>query len=247
MPKRRKLWVKLPVGDLSIPAEAFHFADIQPGDVLDIRVTPKGADKRVAQRLEESEADYGTHTLMAVPCYEEGFWKASILDARSGGVLGEIAEQVENEWQTWSGQPPDNERRAPEGPLLQWLQQGKDPVRRPILEARDDGIHVDAASLQSFGVTSGQRFEIVPLPDSTRITYFALKFVARKLGDAIGVEQPVWNGSEWKVRLIAPDEETDLGQLVLNAQGQVIEELSATYESVRATFNVASTPHKAAA
>jgi hypothetical protein len=108
-----------------------------------------------------------------------------------------------------------------------------------ILESPSGDLVVPEAALREAGVEPGRLVEIVPLPGTREITFRALGQCVRKLGDAIGVSEPEWDAAarEWRVELRLSTTDELLGHLFYDAHGQLIEDKSATYESVRKTGN----------
>lgn len=77
----------------------------------------------------------------------------------------------------------------------------------------------------------------LPSPSVREIELAARRYVASELGDAIRVERPVRQGSEWRVDLLNPETGEKLGAVLLDSCGAVIFERSATYASVRGLSN----------
>jgi hypothetical protein len=50
----------------------------------------------------------------------------------------------------------------------------------------------------------------------------------RKLGDALGVDLPVWNGDVWIADLLLRDHDGSVGRLVFSRDGEVIVERSSS-------------------
>lgn len=101
-----------------------------------------------------------------------------------------------------------------------------------VLQSTSEGLVVPPEVLEGAGIGPGELLELVRLPGPQEIVHRALRFTVWKLGDAIGVGKPAWRDGEWVVRLRSREGE-DLGDLFLDAHGEVLLDKSATYESVR--------------
>lgn len=104
------------------------------------------------------------------------------------------------------------------------------------LNATGEEVTLSPEALREAGVKNGGPFrvEITPLPDAETIRMRALAYCVRKLGDALGARVPRWAGSEWVVDLKHKCDPNFHAQVFFNADGELIESKSATYESVRA-------------
>jgi hypothetical protein len=110
---------------------------------------------------------------------------------------------------------------------------------RLIVEAADDGLHVSRETLDAAGVTPGTLFELEALPTPKQIQTKALGYVCWKLGDAIRVGDPAWEGDAWRVPLISPYEPLQIGNLYLDGRGEVIAERAPTHEELVARIDAA--------
>jgi hypothetical protein len=117
---------------------------------------------------------------------------------------------------------------------------------RLIVEAADDGLHVSREVLDAAGVTPGTLFQIEALPTPEQIQTKALGYVCWKLGDAIRVGDPVWEGDAWRVPLISPYEVLQIGDLYLDSHGEVITERAPGHEELVARIDAARTSTAAA-
>jgi hypothetical protein len=110
-----------------------------------------------------------------------------------------------------------------------------------IARVGPDGIKIAPGTLAEAGVAPGDRVEIrVEAPLSAdQIQGRAVGFTARKLGFGILVSPPGWRNGEWVVELRSRDRTEPLGLLFLDPYGTVIEEKSATYESIYGDLDAA--------
>jgi hypothetical protein len=112
-------------------------------------------------------------------------------------------------------------------------------MSRIILQSASGDLTVPEAALREAGVEPGAPVAVVltALPGPREIVGRASRFAARKLGDALGVTWPRWESGEWVVDIKDPEAVAVLGQLHLTADGEVIEERSATPETLRAAYD----------
>ena len=70
------------------------------------------------------------------------------------------------------------------------------------------------------------------LPDAEAVRRAGKSYCWRKLGDALGVELPVWQGDVWKADLLLRDHEGVVGHLIFSPEGQVIVERSSSKQEI---------------
>lgn len=110
-----------------------------------------------------------------------------------------------------------------------------------IIRATKEGLHLSPEELKRAGFGSDAVLRVSDLPGEREIVNAALGYTTWKLGDALGIANPVWSGTVWMVDIITRDG-LRLGQLTLDANGEVLverapssEDLLATYDALRAS------------
>ena len=100
----------------------------------------------------------------------------------------------------------------------------------PVICVRvtEDGFEVPSQLARELGLRPGEeaRVEIRRAPDAETVRSAALRYAWRRLGDAVGVEEPEWNGEVWNVPLKVRGRVGVAGMLTLSPDGQVIPERS---------------------
>jgi hypothetical protein len=116
-----------------------------------------------------------------------------------------------------------------------------------VLEKTESGVHLDPEQLRQAGFEPGIPMQLVQLPGSESIINRALAHVIRRLGEGLGVGDPEWTGSEWRIDVLAPGGEHTLGHLYLDAFGTVDTNRSLSYEQLLEIADAARPAGKAAA
>ncbi|MBI3911097.1 MAG: hypothetical protein HY320_09215 [Armatimonadetes bacterium] len=103
-----------------------------------------------------------------------------------------------------------------------------------VVRTTDEGLRIPADVLEQAGVEPGGLIELefAVLPGPREIQKEALRHTIWHLGDAIRVGRPQWQAGEWVVDLWSVDRQERIGQLYLDAHGQVIQEKSTTRETL---------------
>jgi hypothetical protein len=114
-------------------------------------------------------------------------------------------------------------------------------MAKVIAQFTSEGVHLSPEELRQAGMEQGALLEIAvkPLPGPREIVARALRYCARKIGDAIGVGEPQWTGNEWEAPLYAPGGEVRIGILYLDAEGEVIGSKAPTQEALLEAWNAA--------
>ena len=110
-------------------------------------------------------------------------------------------------------------------------------MSRLIAESTPDGLHISADELERAGIVPGMKIEVATLPNAREVQSRALGYVCWKLGDAIRVGTPEWTDGEWRVPLIAPLEEVEIGVLFVDPHGEVITAKAPTHKQLVDTLN----------
>ena len=94
----------------------------------------------------------------------------------------------------------------------------------------ESGFHVPQETAAQLGLAPGEeaRLEIRRVLDRDAIRNKALHYAWRRLGDAVGVEVPEWDGEVWTVALEVPNCVGPLGTLVVSPDGEVLVDRSTT-------------------
>jgi hypothetical protein len=120
----------------------------------------------------------------------------------------------------------------------------------PVISVRvtEDGFHVPYDLAQELGLRPGEeaRLEVRRAPDALAIRNAALRYVWRRLGDAVGVEEPYWDGEFWNVPLVVRGHAGSPGRLLLTEQGEISAERSTTKAEILEALDAAR-PHSTAA
>jgi hypothetical protein len=105
----------------------------------------------------------------------------------------------------------------------------------------ESGFHVPQETAAELGLSPGEeaRLEIRRVLDRDTIRNRALHYAWRRLGDAVGVEVPEWDGETWTVRLKVRGCSGDLGALVVSPDGEVLVNRSISKEALLERVNVA--------
>lgn len=115
-----------------------------------------------------------------------------------------------------------------------------------VVEVTGEGIHISREALAGAGIEPGTLFELSPLPGREEIVRRALAYVCWKLGDALRVGRPEWADGEWRVPIVAPEGDPQLGELFLDAEGEVIAAKAPTQDDLLKAHDAASTEASAA-
>ena len=114
-----------------------------------------------------------------------------------------------------------------------------------IIRATEDGLHLSPEELERAGIKPNTMLRVSGLPDEREIVGAALGYTTWKLGDALGITNAAWSGSVWTVDIITRDG-LRLGQLTLDASGEVLVEKAPSYEDLLATYDALRTSPAAA-
>ena len=88
----------------------------------------------------------------------------------------------------------------------------------------EDGFQVPSELARQLGLEPGEEVtvQVRRAPDAEAVRNAALHYAWRRLGDAVGVEEPAWDGEVWTVPLKIRHQTGTFGQLVLSADGDVL-------------------------
>jgi len=110
------------------------------------------------------------------------------------------------------------------------------------VEVAEDGLRLSSDTIRELGLQPGQkaRVEIRYLPDAQAIRHAAMRYAWRKLGDAVGIAEPVWDGEVWKAGLWVRGREGVFGELCLTEAGEVVIERSTSKQQLHEALHAAS-------
>jgi hypothetical protein len=84
------------------------------------------------------------------------------------------------------------------------------------------------------------------LLDAEAVRRAGMSYCWRKLGDALGVDLPVWDGDVWNADLLLRDHAGVVGHLIFSRDGQVIVERSSTKQEILEGLDAQRAENKAA-
>jgi hypothetical protein len=84
------------------------------------------------------------------------------------------------------------------------------------------------------------------LPDAEVVRRAGMSYCWRKLGDALGVDLPIWDGEVWNADLLLREHVGVVGRLVFSRDGKVIVERSSTKQEILEGLDAQSAEDKAA-
>ena len=94
----------------------------------------------------------------------------------------------------------------------------------PVVNVRvtEEGFHVPSELARQLGLRPGEEapVEIRRAPDRDAVRQLALRYAWRRLGDAVGVEEPQWSGDGWIVSLKVRGHSGSVGRLLLTPEGR---------------------------
>jgi hypothetical protein len=98
------------------------------------------------------------------------------------------------------------------------------------VQVTPDGFHVPRELACQLGLRPGDeaRLEIRRALDAGDVRRLALAYAWRRLGDAVGVEEPEWDGETWGVALKVRGRPDLSGRLFLTPEGDVLTDRSTT-------------------
>src|SRR6266542_3998201 len=102
------------------------------------------------------------------------------------------------------------------------------------VQVTEDGLQVPSELVEQLGLQPGQeaRLEIRHAPGAEEIHNCALRYAWRRLGDAVGVNEPEWDGGFWRVELKVRGRTGTFGFLTLTPEGAVVTERSTSKEEL---------------
>jgi antitoxin component of MazEF toxin-antitoxin module len=106
-------------------------------------------------------------------------------------------------------------------------------MSKVIIEITSEGLHVPNTILAQWGWREGTEV-IVEQPHDRNISIrprrltaetisdIAGTYLFEKVGDAVAAEKPVWDGEKWRVKVMLPSLQKELGKLTFTADGQLV-------------------------
>jgi len=106
------------------------------------------------------------------------------------------------------------------------------------VQVTEHGFRLSEESVRELGLQPGEevRLDIRRVADAQTVETSALRYIWRKLGDAVGVAPPVWNGNGWTVPLWVKGRQGTFGELVLSPAGEVLAERSTSKQQLLAAL-----------
>ena len=105
-------------------------------------------------------------------------------------------------------------------------------MSKVILEITAEGLHLSRTVLAQWGWREGTEVIIEPHDHNIsirpqRLTAEAISDIAgtyffEKVGDAVAVEKPLWDGEKWRINVTLPHSSKELGKLSFTPDGQLI-------------------------
>lgn len=110
------------------------------------------------------------------------------------------------------------------------------------VEVTKDALCLPPGVVEQLGLRPGERarLEIRHVPDAEAIRMAALRYACRRLGDAVGVEEPERDGEWWIVGLKVQGRKGTFGQLVLTDLGDVLLDRSTSRDELLCKLNAES-------
>lgn len=110
------------------------------------------------------------------------------------------------------------------------------------IEVSEGGFHVPEDAVRQLGLQPGERarIEIRRAPDGPAISNIALRYACRKLGDAVGVGEAIWDREHWTVPLKVRGRDGWLGHLIVTEAGEIDIARSTTREELQEAADAAS-------
>jgi hypothetical protein len=115
---------------------------------------------------------------------------------------------------------------------------------RATLPTTLEGLTVPREVLDDAGVKPGEQVEIEidTLPGPKEILRLAGRHTVWRLGMAIQIGWPCWQGDRWVIELASPDGTEVIGHLVYTDLGELVEDQSDTLETLRTTGRRSAQP-----